>query len=87
MAFPHPQTRKDKCREEDIPDKRSVLWNFFERTINIPKYRNAKDYVSPAKDRTFDALVHDDSLHEMVGEPESLRRASHCSEHTYSVAE
>lgn len=59
MAFPHPQSRKDKYRKEDKPNSRGVVWNVFKRAINITEYRNTKDDVNPAKNRTFDALVHD----------------------------
>ena len=58
MAFPHPKSRKDHYRNDDKPNPVGVLWNFFKRTINITEYRNAKDDVNPAKNRTFDALVH-----------------------------
>jgi hypothetical protein len=66
MAFPHPKSRKDKCRKEDKPDGGGVVWDFFKRTINIAEYRNGKDDVDPANDRTFDALVHDAALHDFV---------------------
>jgi hypothetical protein len=63
MAFPHPRSRNDKYRNEDKPNSGGVVWNFFKRTINITEYRNAKDDVNPAKNRTFAALVHDWLLH------------------------
>ena len=53
MAFPHPKSRKDNHRKEDKPNSGGVLWNFFKRTINITEYRNAKDNVNAAKNRTF----------------------------------
>src|SRR2546421_1622334 len=59
VAFPHPQSRKDHYRKEDKPSCGGVVWKFFKRTINIAEYRNAKDDVNPAKNRTFGALVHD----------------------------
>ena len=62
MAFPHPKSRKDHDRKEDKPNSGGVLGNFFKRTINITEYRNAKDDVNPAKNRSFDALVHDSLL-------------------------
>ena len=49
MAFPHPQSRKDHYRKEDIPSWGSIVWKFFKRTINIAEYRNGKDDVNPAK--------------------------------------
>src|SRR5947208_13126479 len=59
VAFPHPQSRKDHYRKEDKPSYGGVVWKFFKRTINIAEYRNAKDDVNPAKNRTFGILVHD----------------------------
>jgi hypothetical protein len=38
MAFPHPKPRKDHERNEHKPGRRSVVRNFFKRTINIAKY-------------------------------------------------
>src|SRR5215469_2314694 len=64
MAFPHPKSRKDKYGNEDKPSSGGVLWNFFERTINVPDYRNRKDDVNPAKRRTLDGFVHDPSIHD-----------------------
>src|ERR1700704_3266812 len=59
MAFPHPKSRKDKYRKEDKPNSGGAIWNFFKRTINITEYRNAKDDVNPAKNRTFGGIFHD----------------------------
>src|SRR5207248_223317 len=59
MAFPHPKSREDHYRNEDIPSSGGIVWNLVKRTINIAEYRNGKDEVNPAKNRTFDALVHD----------------------------
>ena len=59
MAFPHPKSRKEHYRNDDKPNTGGVFWNFFKRTINIPKYRNAEDDVNPAKNRTFGGLFHD----------------------------
>jgi hypothetical protein len=36
-----------------------VVWKFFKRTINITDYRNSKDEVNPAKNRTFGGIIHD----------------------------
>ncbi len=58
MAFPHPKSRKDNYRNEDKPKNGGVLLNLLSRTINVTEYRKAKDDVNPAKNRTFDALVH-----------------------------
>jgi hypothetical protein len=60
MAFPHPQSREEKYGKEDKPNSGGVMWNFVKWTVNIPDYRNAKNDVNPAKNRTFDGLVHDD---------------------------
>jgi hypothetical protein len=49
MAFPHPESRKNKDRKEDKPNSGGVIWNLFERTVNITEYRNGKDDVNPAK--------------------------------------
>src|ERR1700687_2544146 len=59
MAFPHPQSRKDNYRHEDKPSSGCVVGDLFKRTINITAYRNAKDNVNPANDRTFGGLFHD----------------------------
>jgi len=59
MAFPHPQSRKDHYRKEDKPSCGGVVWKFFKRTIDVSEYRNTKDDVNPAKNRTCDASVHD----------------------------
>src|SRR5207302_1115950 len=57
VAFPHPQSRKDHYRKEDKPSCGGVVWKFFKRTINITEYRNAKDDVNPAKNRTCGGFV------------------------------
>src|SRR3979411_217304 len=59
MALPHPKSRKEHYRNDDKPNTGGVLWNFFKRTINITEYRNAKDDVNPAKNRTFCGFFHD----------------------------
>jgi hypothetical protein len=58
MALPHPQSRKDKNRNEDKPSGGGVIWNFFKRTVNIPEYRNAKDKVNRTNNRTCRDLNH-----------------------------
>src|SRR5258708_5210314 len=58
MAFPHPQSQ-NHCRKEDIPGWGSVIWKFFKRAIDITEYRNAKDDVNPANNRTFGGFFHD----------------------------
>ena len=59
MAFPHPKSRKDNYRNGDKPNNGGVIWNFFKRTINITEYRNAKEDVDRAKNRTFGGIFHD----------------------------
>jgi hypothetical protein len=59
MAFPHPKSRKNKHRNRDKPNNGGVGWKFFKRTINRTDYRNAKDDVNPAKNRTFGGIFHD----------------------------
>src|SRR3984893_17550824 len=58
MAFPHPQSRKDHYRKEDIPVWGGIARKFFKRTINITEYRNAKDDVNPAKNRALGGIIH-----------------------------
>jgi len=60
MAFPHPESRKDHYRNEQIPSKGSVLWNLVERTIDVTNDRNANDQVNAAKNPALD--VHDSSI-------------------------
>jgi hypothetical protein len=57
MAFPHPQSRKDHYRNEDIPSWGGIVRKFFKRTINIAEYRNAKDEVNPAKNRALGGIT------------------------------
>jgi len=58
MAFPHPKSRKENYRKEDIPNSRGVIWNLFKRAIYITDYRNTKDDVNPAKNGTFGGFFH-----------------------------
>jgi len=59
MAFPHPKSRKEHYRNDAKPNTGGVLWKFFKGTINIAEYRNAKDDVNPAKNRTCGGIFHD----------------------------
>src|SRR6266853_6932388 len=59
MAFPHPQSREEHHRNDDKPNTGGVLWNVFKRTVDITEYRNAKDHVNPANNRTLDGIFHD----------------------------
>ena len=56
--FPHPKSRKNKCRNENKPSSGGVVWDLFKRTINITDYRNAKNNMNPAKNRTFGRFTH-----------------------------
>jgi hypothetical protein len=58
MAFPHPESRKHHYRKEDIPSWGSIVWKLFKRTINVTEYRNGKDDVNPAKNRTLGGSIH-----------------------------
>jgi hypothetical protein len=62
MPFPHPKSRKDNYGNGDIPDNGRVIWNLFERTINIADYRDGKNDVNPAKNRAFSGVIHDREL-------------------------
>src|SRR5258708_10684336 len=59
VTFPHPQSRKKQYRKKDIPNSGGVVWSVRRRIINVTEYRNAKDNVNPAIDRTFGGLFHD----------------------------
>src|SRR5262249_47053989 len=58
MTFPHPQSRKHNCRKCDISNNGSIVWEFFKWTVNVADYRNSKDDVDRAKDRTFGSISH-----------------------------
>ena len=58
MSFPHPQPRKDNYRKGDISNNGGVVWKLFERTVNVTDYRNAKDDVNRAENRTFLSISH-----------------------------
>jgi len=60
MAFPHPKSRKDHYRKENEPDGGRVIWKFFKRTVYVTEYRNGKDDVNPAENRTFGRFLHFD---------------------------
>ena len=59
MALLYPKSRKDEYRNGNKPNNGGIVWKFFKRTINITDYRNAKDEVNPAKNRTFGGIYHD----------------------------
>src|SRR6202167_468874 len=52
MAFPQPQSRKNKHRNEDKPRGGGVVWNSVKRAINVTEDGNAEDEGNPAKNRT-----------------------------------
>jgi hypothetical protein len=58
-ALPHPKSREKHYRDDDKPNSANVLWNFFKWTIDMAEYRNAKDNVNLAKNRTFGSSFHD----------------------------
>jgi|SRR6201987_457453 hypothetical protein len=60
MAFPHPKSGEDHSRNDDEPNPGGVVWKSFERTIDIAEYRNGKDDVNPANNRTFGGIFHDE---------------------------
>jgi hypothetical protein len=51
MAFPPPQSQKDKYWDEDKPSTGSIVWNLVKQTEDVTDYRNGKDEVNPAKSR------------------------------------
>src|SRR5580692_9671839 len=63
MALPHPQSRKEHQRNDDEANTGGVCWKLFKRTINIAEYRNAKENVNAANNRTFGGFFHDSFLH------------------------
>jgi len=48
---------KGQLQEGRQTEQRGLVWNFFKRIINITDYRNAKDNVNPAKNRTFGGIT------------------------------
>ena len=60
MALPHPQPRKGHYRKKDKPSCRGIAWEFFKRAINIAEYRNGKDEVNPANNRTHGGISHEE---------------------------
>src|SRR5262245_8081739 len=60
MALPHPQARQDNRGNGDKSDHGGIFGKLFKRTVSITDDRNAKEEVNPAKNRTLDALGHDD---------------------------
>jgi hypothetical protein len=59
MAFPHPQSRNDHYRKKDESSCGGIAWEFVKWTVDIAEYRNAKDDVNPAKNRTLGGFFHD----------------------------
>ena len=53
MAFPHPEAREDKQRDEDVPRSRGVLRDLLKRTVDVANDRNGKDEVNQAKNRAL----------------------------------
>lgn len=59
MPFPHPKSREDDHGKGNKPNDGSVVRKLFKRTINVTRYRNGKDEVNPAHNRTFGGVAHD----------------------------
>jgi hypothetical protein len=59
MALPHPQSRKEHKRNDDISNTGCVCWKYVKRAINIPEYRYAEDEVNAANNCTFGGIFHD----------------------------
>src|SRR5277367_721182 len=59
MPFPHPQSRKNHDRNEDKPGLEGVAWQFVKGTVNITEYRDGKNDVNPAKNRSCDDSTRD----------------------------
>src|SRR5213080_4163680 len=57
MAFPHPKSRKDKCRNEDKPSSGGIVRDFFKRTINMSRYVSVNYDVKSFKISAFSAMV------------------------------
>lgn len=57
MAFQHPQSRKDNRRKEEKSGGGGVVEEFFERTVDVARYRNAEHDVNPADNRTFGGVT------------------------------
>src|SRR6266851_463540 len=57
MAFPQPQCRNDHYRKEDKPSYGGTVWKF--QTDDITEYRDGKDNVNQAKNRTYGGIFHD----------------------------
>ena len=58
MAFPHPQPCEDHARKEDVAGGRSVAGKLFKRAVNVAQYRNAKQDMNPAENRTLSGTRH-----------------------------
>ena len=67
MAFPHPQSRKDHDRNEDKSSPEGIVRKSLKRTIDIAEYRNSRDNVNPAKNRTCGSLTHNSSSIRSLG--------------------
>src|SRR6185437_12131084 len=58
VSFPHPKPRQNNYGKGDIPNNGRVVWKLCERTVNIAGYRDRKDNVDPAEDRTLGRITH-----------------------------
>ena len=58
MTFPHPKAGKDDHWNCDKPNNGGVVRKLLIRTVNVTNYRNAKDDVNAAKNRTFGSITN-----------------------------
>jgi hypothetical protein len=61
MAFPHPQSRKDKDRNGDKPHHGGVVWKFFKRTMVCKSILETWELLSATSHRSTDEH-HGDGL-------------------------
>jgi hypothetical protein len=57
MTLPHPQSRKDHERNEDIPRLEGIGRQLVEWTVDVTEYWNAEDEVNPAENCTAKVSV------------------------------
>jgi hypothetical protein len=57
MAFPHPKSRKDHDRNENIARLKGIVWQPLEWTVNVTEDRDTEDEMHPAVDLAGEASV------------------------------
>ena len=72
MALPHPESRKDKDGQKDKPNGGGIVWEFFERAVDVAENRNAEDEVSPARERTLGGRFHDRFVIPLSAKPKPI---------------